>query len=165
MRKVLLAAVAVVTMGAMPLGEAFAAPPASYGQSGDRRGDQAQNQRNDERGDRRDGQMQGQRDDQRGGMRQDERQYQRGAYEVNGHRYERARGPSWKAPRGYRQQNWQRGQRLPRDYRQVVVRDYRSYHLSPPPRGYQYVRVNNDVILTAVATGVIAAIVANAFYN
>jgi Ni/Co efflux regulator RcnB len=173
MRKALLAAVAIVTMGALPVTEAFAAPPSSYSQYGDRRDDQRSgndqtqgqygDQRNDQRG--RNDQTQGQWGDQRDGYRQDDRQYQRGSYEVYGQRYERMAGPSWRAPRHYRHQNWQRGQRLPRDYRQVVVRDYRSYHLAPPPRGYEYVRVNDDVVLTGIATGVIAAIIANAFYN
>jgi Ni/Co efflux regulator RcnB len=88
-----------------------------------------------------------------------------GYYAVNGHRYERQRGPAWKAPKGYRQQAWKRGQRLPSDYRRVQVRDWRAYHLATPPRGYHYVRVGNDVILAPVATGVISAVIANAFFN
>jgi Ni/Co efflux regulator RcnB len=84
---------------------------------------------------------------------------------VNGHRYERASGPAWKAPKGWQNQRWQRGQRLPVEYRKTVIRDYRAYHLNAPPRGYEYVRVGNDVVLTAVATGLISAIIANAFYN
>lgn len=133
MKKTLLAAVAVVTMGALPMTDAFAAPPAFYSQHNDR----------------------GHNDD----------RFQRGYYEVNGHRYDRQRGPSWKAPRDYRHQTWSRGQRLPVDYRRTVVRDYHHYHLAAPPRGYEYVRVDNDVILTSVATGVIAAVIANAFLN
>lgn len=135
MKKALLAAIAVVSMGVTTIGTANAAPPTRY----------EQNQRND-RNDRND-------------------QFKRGAYEVNGHRYERVSGPAWKAPRGYHQQKWQRGQRLPVEYRKVVVRDYRSAHLNAPPRGYEYVRVGNDVVLTAIATGVISAVIANAFFN
>ena len=41
--------------------------------------------------------------------------------------------------------------------------DYRHYGLTPPPYGYQYVRVDNDVFLTAVATGLIASIVFGLF--
>jgi Ni/Co efflux regulator RcnB len=41
--------------------------------------------------------------------------------------------------------------------------DYRHYGLSAPPRGYQYVRVNNDVVLTAVATGVVASVIYQLF--
>jgi Ni/Co efflux regulator RcnB len=137
MKKALLAAIAVVSMGAASIETASAAPPSRY----------EQNQRND-------------RND-----RNDHNQFKRGSYEVNGHRYERINGPSWKAPRGYHQQNWQRGQRLPVEYRKVVVRDYRTAHLNSPPRGYEYVRVGNDVVLTAIATGVISAVIANAFFN
>lgn len=141
MKKALLAAIAIVSMGVASIETASAAPPQRYEQSQD-------NQRTD-RNDRND------RDD----------QFKRGSYVVNGHRYERVSGPAWKAPRGYHQQNWQRGQRLPVEYRKVVVRDYRSAHLNAPPRGYEYVRVGNDVVLTAIATGVISAVIANAFFN
>jgi Ni/Co efflux regulator RcnB len=88
-----------------------------------------------------------------------------GFYVVNGHRYERMRGPAWKAPKNYRHQSWKRGQRLPSEYRRVEVRDWRAYHLATPPRGYHYVRVGNDVILASIATGVISAVIANAFFN
>jgi Ni/Co efflux regulator RcnB len=49
--------------------------------------------------------------------------------------------------------HWERGHRY---YgRNVVVYDYGSYRLRPPPRGYHWVRENNDFLLVAVATGVI----------
>lgn len=53
----------------------------------------------------------------------------------------------------YRPVRWERGHR----YRgpTYVVRDYRHYRLRPPPRGYHWVRANNDYLLVAVATGVI----------
>jgi Ni/Co efflux regulator RcnB len=41
--------------------------------------------------------------------------------------------------------------------------DYRYYRLPPPPRGYQYSRVDNDVVLTAIATGVIASVLIGMF--
>jgi Ni/Co efflux regulator RcnB len=58
---------------------------------------------------------------------------------------------------------WARGQRLPRTYwgGHYVVSDWRARHLRPPPRGYHWVRVNNDYVLAAVATGLIADIIAN----
>jgi Ni/Co efflux regulator RcnB len=65
------------------------------------------------------------------------------------------------APVQYR--NWQRGQRFDaryaRNYREV---DYRSFHgrLKAPPRGYHYVRSGNDVVLVALAGGLIGAIFA-----
>jgi Ni/Co efflux regulator RcnB len=53
----------------------------------------------------------------------------------------------------YRHARWERG----RHYYgpNYVVRDYRHYRLRPPPRGYHWVRANNDYLLVAVATGVI----------
>ncbi|WP_109481057.1 RcnB family protein [Paraburkholderia sp. C35] len=56
--------------------------------------------------------------------------------------------------------DWHRGDRLPPDYRgpQYVVDDWRGYDLQPPPSGYQWVQVNGDFVLAAVATGVISSI-------
>jgi Ni/Co efflux regulator RcnB len=49
--------------------------------------------------------------------------------------------------------HWERGHRY---YgRNTVVYDYGSYRLRPPPRGYHWVRENNDFLLVAVATGII----------
>ncbi|OOG52177.1 RcnB family protein [Polaromonas sp. C04] len=64
--------------------------------------------------------------------------------------YYNARGPEFR-----------RGGYIPRDYRnrQYVVNDYRAYHLSPPPRGQQWVQVGSDYVLIAIATGLIANIV------
>jgi Ni/Co efflux regulator RcnB len=44
------------------------------------------------------------------------------------------------------------------------VYSYRSYHLYNPPRGYHWVRVRNDVFLTAVATGIVLDAVYNLYY-
>ena len=67
-------------------------------------------------------------------------------------------------PSGYVARSWRRGERLPTAYRgRGYVVDYRHYGLTPPPYGYQYVRVDNDVFLTAVATGLIASIVFGLF--
>ncbi len=56
---------------------------------------------------------------------------------------------------------WQRGQRFDRryatNYRQVDYRQYRG--LRAPPRGYQYVQSGNDVLLVAIASGVIGAVI------
>lgn len=90
---------------------------------------------------------------------------QRRYYSVNGHRYEAQRGPAWRAPQGYHHRAWARGQVAPRDYRQVVVNDYQRYHLARPARGQQYVRVDNDILLVSIASGVIGAVIANAFIN
>lgn len=56
---------------------------------------------------------------------------------------------------------WRRGGRVPPEYRSgnYVVNDWRAYRLQPPPRGYQWVGVGGDYVLTAVGTGVIVQIV------
>ena len=56
--------------------------------------------------------------------------------------------------------DWHRGDRLPPDYRgpKYVVDDWRGYELQPPPAGYQWVQVNGDFVLAAIATGVIASV-------
>jgi|GEM_PF-2062978 len=68
-------------------------------------------------------------------------------------------------PHGYESRRWHGGDHLPDAYRrhQYYV-DYRQYHLSPPPRGYQWIRVDNDVVLTAIATGVIASVIQGLYY-
>jgi Ni/Co efflux regulator RcnB len=106
-----------------------------------------------------------QRDDHRGNDHRNDNNFRNGAYVVNGHRYERARGPAWHAPKNWQRHNWQRGQRMPTEYRRVVVNDYRNYHLAPPPRGYQYVRDGNDIVMTAIASGIIGAVIAGVFSN
>lgn len=60
---------------------------------------------------------------------------------------------------------WNRGQRF--DRRQVrnyrVINDYRAYRLQAPPRGYRYVQSDNDVVMVAIASGLIGAVFANFF--
>lgn len=53
-----------------------------------------------------------------------------------------------------------RGGRLPDQYRdrRYYVSDWRSHHLSAPPRGYQWVQTGSDFVLVAVATGIISSI-------
>ena len=65
----------------------------------------------------------------------------------------------------YEYRHYRRGDRIPayyRDrYRQV---DYRHYGYAPPPRGYHYVRNNDngETLLVGIATGVVlGAILAN----
>ena len=84
-------------------------------------------------------------------------------YGWNGHRYQ---APSqYVRPHGYQVRTWHGGDRLPRAYRASQYHvDYRQYHLNAPPRGYQYVRVNNDVVLTAIATGIIASVITGLYY-
>ena len=69
------------------------------------------------------------------------------------------------APRGYYHKKWRRGDRLPRAYyaRHYVVHDHHAYHLHAPPRGYHWVRVNHDVVLAAIATGIVLEVLYNRF--
>jgi Ni/Co efflux regulator RcnB len=58
--------------------------------------------------------------------------------------------------------DWRRGGRIERrDWdRGERVNDYRRYHLSRPPRGYEWRRVDNNYVLAAVAGGLIASVIA-----
>lgn len=82
--------------------------------------------------------------------RQDQRRYDRSKYVK---------------PPGYRKRAWRRGERLPPPYyaRRYIVHDYHVYRLRPPPRGYHWVRVDGDVVLAAVASGLIVQVVNGLF--
>jgi len=69
-------------------------------------------------------------------------------------------------PAGYRYYSWHRGARLPAAYYapRYVVHDYSHYHLDRPPHGHHWVRVDHDVVLAAVATGAVVAVVHNLFH-
>ncbi|MBZ9654144.1 RcnB family protein [Phyllobacterium lublinensis] len=58
-----------------------------------------------------------------------------------------------------KQTRWSRGHALPSSYRRNVVRDYHRHHLRTPPRGYQWVRADNDYAMVSIATGIISALV------
>ena len=45
-----------------------------------------------------------------------------------------------------------------------MIRDYRESYLHSPPRGAHWVRVNSDVILAAIATGLVLEVLNNHFY-
>jgi Ni/Co efflux regulator RcnB len=66
---------------------------------------------------------------------------------------------------GYREHDWRRGERLPIAYYAPprVIGDYGVYGLHEPPYGCRWVRVNNDVVLTAIATGVVLEVAYNIF--
>jgi len=75
------------------------------------------------------------------------------------------RAAAYKRPQGYQYRHWNRGDRLPPAYRadRYRITNYNAYRLPPPPRGYYYTRVDNDVVLTAAATGVIASVIVGLF--
>ena len=73
---------------------------------------------------------------------------------------------SYRAPYGYHNQVWHRGDHLPRSYysSSYIVNDWRPYRLYAPPYGYHWVRVGNDVLLTALATGVVLDVLYDIWY-
>lgn len=153
MKKILTAALAA-TLAMSSLGVASAAEAQSRGND---RYEQRQDRR-DDRNDRREW-RQDNRDDRRE-FRQDQRAYAR--WQRAERRYNAGR---YAPPRGYQTRQWAYGQRMPSYYRSnaYVVRDYRSYGLRQPPHGYQYVRSGNDVVLAAIAGGLITAVIAGLF--
>jgi Ni/Co efflux regulator RcnB len=166
MKKFLTAAIAA-TLAMSSLGVASAAEAQSrgnYEQRQDRRDDR-RDDRQDRRADRRDDRndrrewRQDNRDDRRE-ARQDQRAYAR--WQQSQRRYNAGR---YYAPRGYQTRQWSYGQRMPSYYRsnQYVVSNYGQYGLRAPPRGYHYVRSGNDVVLAAVAGGLITAVIAGLF--
>lgn len=59
--------------------------------------------------------------------------------------------------------HWQRGHYLPAAYRHYYVRDPYVYGLRPAPRGYRYVHAGDDIVLMAIATGLIASVLYDVF--
>jgi Ni/Co efflux regulator RcnB len=56
----------------------------------------------------------------------------------------------WKKGTKMRDEDWHRGEHV----------DYRAHHLKSPPRGYEWRSVDGNYVLAAVATGVIASVIA-----
>lgn len=85
---------------------------------------------------------------------------------ANGYRAGRYDAGRYYRPSGYRYYSWRRGARLPAAYYapRYVVHDYHRYRLYDPPRGHHWVRVDHDIVLAAVATGAVVAVVNNLFY-
>lgn len=134
----------------------------------DRRDDR-RDDRWDRRDDRRDDRWD-RRDDRRD-ARWDRRDHRRDyrwdrRHDWRDHRHGRVWAGDYRFPRGYRPYSWRRGDRLPRAYydRPYIVHDYHRCHLRPPPRGAHWVRVNQDVVLAAIATGIVLDVLYNHFY-
>lgn len=163
MKKFLTAAVAA-TLAMSSLGVASAADAQSRGhhehrQNGhDDRRDDRDDRQDDRRNDRREWRQEARED------RQDARQQQR-AYARWQRAERRYNAGRYQAPRGYQTRQWAYGQSMPSSYRssQYVVNDYGRYGLRAPPRGYQYVRSGNDVVLSNSNNGLIAAVIASLF--
>lgn len=111
--------------------------------------------------------------------RADVRQSQRAA------RYDRRRDdswrgrPEWSSFRGQRSgywyapgygyhpriqgHAWRRGAYVPKSYRGYYVQDPYYYGLSAPPRGHRWVYADGNFVLMAVASGLIASVIANGY--
>lgn len=149
MKKLLTASLAAV-IATSSLGLASAAEAQSRGYDRQDRQEQRRDYRDDRRDDRRD-------------YRQDRREAREYARWQRAER--RYNAPRYVAPRGYQTRSWSYGQTMPSYYRGqgYVVNDYNRYGLRAPPRGYQYVRSGNDVVLAAIAGGLITAVIAGLF--
>jgi Ni/Co efflux regulator RcnB len=77
-------------------------------------------------------------------------------------RYEQNRHDNGNHYGQQKKHRWARGERLDRTYYADRSRyvDYRRHHLRAPPRGYQWVQVDNNYALVALTTGLIASIIA-----
>jgi Ni/Co efflux regulator RcnB len=84
--------------------------------------------------------------------------YGQPSYGYYGQPYGYGYGYGYNSP-SYYGHRWMRGQILPPHYRRHVVYDYHRYGWGPPPRGYAYYRTDTgDIILAAIATGLILSI-------
>lgn len=73
---------------------------------------------------------------------------------------------SYYRPSGYAPHYWRRGERLPGAYYgpHYVIGNYYDCGLRAPPYGYHWVRVDHDVVLAAIATGVVLDVIYNQFW-
>jgi Ni/Co efflux regulator RcnB len=74
----------------------------------------------------------------------------------------------WYAPGyGYRPVGhgvvWRRGGYVPRAYRTYYVQEPAFYQLAPAPYGYRWVYADGNFVLMALATGLIASVVLDAY--
>lgn len=85
--------------------------------------------------------------------------------------YRGARANYWYAPGyGYYRvepryygRHWRQGAYLPPAYRSYYVRDPGFYGLRAAPRGYRYVHAGNDIVMIAIATGLITSVLSGVY--
>jgi len=70
-----------------------------------------------------------------------------------------------KIPPGHAKKIWGKGEYLPHEYREIYFDDWARYDLRPAPRGYRWVRVEDDVYLAEVASGLITDVVIDLLIN
>lgn len=67
------------------------------------------------------------------------------------HHQQYVRHNEWRKGYRMRSEDWNRGER---------VDDWRAYHLRQPPRGYEWREVDGNYVMAAVATGIVASVIA-----
>ncbi|MEO6138818.1 MAG: RcnB family protein [Luteimonas sp.] len=145
MKSLLLAASVSLLLSTALLSPSVSAEPGhggGHGHSHDNGGDKHERGDRGDRGDDRDRGERGRWSGDRHGHRY---AYGHGGYHDNG------------LHRGH--YKFERGERVPYIYRQqrYYVRDYRAYHLAPPPRGYRWVQPESGrYLLISTATGLIS---------
>ncbi|MFL5297852.1 MAG: RcnB family protein [Phenylobacterium sp.] len=83
--------------------------------------------------------------------------YDQDRYDHDRYDHDRGRHRGW-----VRHDEWRPGYRIEREYWSRGDRiDWRYHHLRQPPRGYEWREVDGNYVLAAVATGLIASIIAN----
>jgi len=91
-------------------------------------------------------------------------QVQRGKQVANNDRGRAVTKPVAKASQ-VEARKWRKGERFEsryaRNYR--VIENPRAYRLSNAPNGYRWVQSGNDAILVAITSGIIGAVLGNAF--
>jgi len=153
--KIVVMSVLVASLG---IGSVAMADPEEHRRN-DNRPNASQQDRHDDRGDdRRDS-----RDDRRDDHGKDQRSERRDEHSDRDRHH--GRYGEYHRPNGYRDHRWARGERLPKAYyaRSYVVVNYHERGWRQPPRGYHWVRVNDDVVLAAIATGVVLEVLFNQF--
>ncbi len=144
-----------VLFASLGIGSAAMADPDEHGHDGDRSSASEQD-RHDNRGDEQRDSRDDRGNDHQYGMpheQHSDRDKNHGHYGAYHH------------PKGYQDHRWVRGERLPKAYyaQSYVVVNYQERGWRQPPRGYHWVRVNDDVVLAAIATGVVLDVVFNQF--
>lgn len=79
----------------------------------------------------------------------------------HGDRHDNRHDDRHEMQRVHEHRHWHRGGRIEhQDWDRGARVDYRVYHLHEPPPGYEWRQVGSNFILAAVATGIIASIIA-----
>lgn len=136
------------------------AAPGKDGGHDDRRSHAHGNYRDDDRGDRRGDDRHDRRGDDRYDRDDDRQRHGDNRRGNDNHRNHNGRHDNGRHL-GHYKQAYRRGQRAPAVYLQprYYVHDYRTYRLSAPPRGYRWVRPENDrYLLVEAATGLISQV-------